>query len=402
MTLMTRFAPVRLAALYAFSAFSLSCTDSTGPAAPARIEISERSLVVGDGASDTLSAAVYDNKGKPIAASIEWRSSDASVAPVDSMGIVHGLQPGSAVIYARLRSARARVLTDSVLLRVERLPAEVQALGFNRFATVTPDESFPIFFKVLDHRKRPLDGAEVHFSIASGAGDLINTTTRTNSHGFAITQLRLGPTVPTATIEARAVGTAAVARFPYPAPTRGGLDKDSLVLWVGCPDALRLQVWNADGHEIYGQSARYTALDTSVVRLGEVSTTGTLRGAMSSVTGMKVGSTQVIARWIGPGHLMDTALVKVVEDRRLQFQVSSPGTISLGQSSWINVFPQIQCPTQTRSYAARVRFHSLDPQVAAVSETQWSSARITGLARGVGRIELSTEGVHDTVSIVVQ
>jgi hypothetical protein len=81
----------------------------------ARLEVSPTESIIDVGGSQQIAAFVYDLSGDPVTdASIEWSSSDESVATVDASGLATAVSAGNATITARLRG-----LTAHAVLTVE-------------------------------------------------------------------------------------------------------------------------------------------------------------------------------------------------------------------------------------------------------------------------------------------
>jgi hypothetical protein len=106
----------RLRAL-AVVAVALGCRDASGPGAPDRLEAAAgvAELVVGDTTTVRLTA-----DGAPLtdAAGARWRSSDTTVAVVDSTGLVTTRGIGTATIGATVRGAAASVVVTATHLRL--------------------------------------------------------------------------------------------------------------------------------------------------------------------------------------------------------------------------------------------------------------------------------------------
>lgn len=117
----------RLAAVCAVALVVGGCGDSTGPSLPpgsvVAVSPELRGLVPGD--TFSLSVAVLDGSGVELDEPVTWKSSDNTVATVDTAGRVTAIGPGSAIIEARVHQKSDSAIIDVDLVRYVALEAGV-------------------------------------------------------------------------------------------------------------------------------------------------------------------------------------------------------------------------------------------------------------------------------------
>src|SRR4051812_7018454 len=78
------------------------CEDAAAPPAPSTVALSADNLVVPYNSSATISGGVFTDDGVAISGPrLFWTSSNPGIAAVDQNGVVSGVWPGVATIYAR-------------------------------------------------------------------------------------------------------------------------------------------------------------------------------------------------------------------------------------------------------------------------------------------------------------
>lgn len=119
---------LRLGAFLLVAATAVACSDDDGvsqPVAVAKVEVSPltRTLAVGD--SVVLTAVAKDAAGTPLTRTIEWRSSDSTLARVDAQGKVTARRTGTATITAAAggKSGTAQItITAAAVARLDITP----------------------------------------------------------------------------------------------------------------------------------------------------------------------------------------------------------------------------------------------------------------------------------------
>jgi hypothetical protein len=391
------------AAAAAFVLLAAACGDGTGPAPrPTSLSLESRDVAVADGGADTLTAAVLDQRGRPIqGAAVRWSVGDTGVAKVDSAGVLTGNRPGTTFAFATFALQDGGSLRDSARVTVRTTPARIESLG--RGFVTAPGETYPFRFRVLDRRGQPLPGVEVKFAVARGSATLTRASAVTDTAGVVSVAARVGTESIDADISASVEGVATPAyyllRFPR---ATGGLEPDSLVLTPNCTRTLLLRVRDpATGETLTGQSAAYSVEDSTVVTLRDVIASGTFRGVLRDATGARVGTTRVVARWLS-GLLVDTAVVRVEAPvpTRLRFSFN-PGSVAVGAQTANVATVTDQCVVPQQD--AQVVYRSLDPDVVSVTAPTQPGALVglNGLKPGEGRVVAEAGALADTLRISV-
>lgn len=391
------------AAMAAAVLLSAACDDGTGPAPrPTTLALDSREVSVGDGAADTLTATVLDQRGRPVqGAAVRWSVGDTAVAKVDSAGVLTGNRPGTTFAFATLSLEGGTSLRDSARVTVRTTPAKVESLG--RGFMAPPGETFPFRFRVLDRRGQPLPGVEVKFAVARGSATLTRTSAVTDTAGVVSVAARVGTETIDADISASVDGVATPAyyllRFPRAA---GGLEPDSLVLTPNCTRTLLMRVRDpATGETLTGQTAAYSVEDSTVVTLRDVIASGTFRGVLRDATGARVGTTRVVARWLG-GILVDTAVVRVEAPvpTRLRFSFN-PESVAVGAQAGNRAIVTDQCAVPQEN--AQVVYRSLNPDIVSVTAPTQPGGLVglNGLKQGEGRVVAEAGALADTLRISV-
>ncbi|MDX1744977.1 MAG: putative Ig domain-containing protein, partial [Halobacteriales archaeon] len=99
--------PLRWIAPFAVLLLSLSCSSGDSGTEPpdtsgqiSRVTVSPSSFTVDIGATQALTANVFNGRNEQVSASVSWSSSDESIATVDGSGVVTGVAEGQATITA--------------------------------------------------------------------------------------------------------------------------------------------------------------------------------------------------------------------------------------------------------------------------------------------------------------
>lgn len=122
------FAPTRRSVLPLLAAFG-ALASAPWPARAQRIaevQVAPRFMRMRQDAVAQLSATAYDVNGMPLDVPFRWRSSNINVVTVDSLGNVHALAPGNALVMAWTEEAGRRRV-GQVTVQVLR---EAGAFGF--------------------------------------------------------------------------------------------------------------------------------------------------------------------------------------------------------------------------------------------------------------------------------
>jgi hypothetical protein len=391
------------AAMAAVVLLAAACGDGTGPAPrPTSLAVSSREVSLGDGAVDTLTATVLDQRGRPIeGAAVRWTVADTAVAKVDSAGVLTGSRPGTTFAFATLALEGGSTLRDSARVTVRTTPARVEVIGRG---FVTPaGETFPLQYRVLDRREQPLPGIEVRFAVVRGSATLTRTSAVSDSAGVVSVAARVGTESIDADVSAsvEGVATPAVLTLRFPRAT-GGLEPDALVLTPGCAATLLLRVRDpATGETLGGQTAAYSVEDSTVVILQEGTGSGTFRGVIRTAVGARVGTTRVVARWLS-GILVDTAVVRVEAPVPTTLVFGSDQALGVGGQTTTGATVHDQCGPAYQG-PAEVTYRSIDPEIVSVTAptSPGERATVVALRPGLGRVVAESGALRDTLRVSV-
>ena len=377
---------------------------------PASIRLSEPSLSLADGGSDTLTATVLDRSGKPLDRPVQWSSSDTAVVAVDTAGVLQARAPGTATVTASYERPGGTALAASAAVTVSPSAGAVESLSFPTLSLTGQPLESPLRFRVRDRQGKLLAGARVEFRLTRGSGTFAPDTALTDSLGIASTVLTLGPQPGEVVGEARAVGTERKAEFRLSAwRPRVVLRPDSMRVVMGLcvPDPDFVAYVYLDSEHGYSVELRkmltvaYAVEDSTLLELlpstANIGTSGLYRYATRLVKGRKPGTTRVIARYAGAA---DTAVVSVVP-----LSEATPGRVEAGEAVRrvvvgrqilvrAFVYERGGCPLLRE----QVTYTSTDPRIAQVD----TLGRVALREPGEARIVAAAGGLADTVSLVVR
>jgi hypothetical protein len=144
---------------------------------------------VAEGERGRATAQVVDARGHDIPGlSTRWRSADASVAAVDSLGNVAGVAPGKTSL-----SASYNGLIGQLPLEVFPVPASITVLaGDGQHAPAGHKVPQPVLVQVVSRGGRPIEGVPVRFILDEGAGHAEPATASSDAQGIVRTGWTLG------------------------------------------------------------------------------------------------------------------------------------------------------------------------------------------------------------------
>lgn len=156
----------------------------------AHIGVADTAIRVTETSSRILAARGLDARGYPIVgARIRWRTSDSSVAMVDTAGTVRGVGAGSAVISAQVDTFHA-----TIGVVVEPVPHQLIVVsGDSQSAPAGAPLTGNVTIRVESRRGRPLPGVPVRFTLRDG-GSLQVSNPSSDSAGIVRASWTLGST----------------------------------------------------------------------------------------------------------------------------------------------------------------------------------------------------------------
>jgi hypothetical protein len=190
----------------------LAACDGTEPRVPTSITISPSSLSFAAlGETQDVTATVLDQDGNALDEPVAWSSSNASVASIDSNGVVQAVAVGSATVIATAGSVQG-----SAPVSVAQLPASISLVsGDGQVAGEGVQLADPIVVLVADSRNNPAPGVSVTFTVTSGGGSVSPSTAATGANGQAQTTWTMGSLGPQTLTATASAGGASVS-LPSP------------------------------------------------------------------------------------------------------------------------------------------------------------------------------------------
>ena len=156
------------------------------------IQVAPPLLRMRPGAQVQVLATAYDRDGAPVDARIVWSSTNINVATVDSLGMVHAVAPGLAIITAstdsaatRRRYGRSTVFVSTTLSWVAGGPGKTMVPG----DTVPPPECDDVEFALRNPGRMCWDVRPTQ----RGSTILAAPASRSERVGPVVFQLRIGP-----------------------------------------------------------------------------------------------------------------------------------------------------------------------------------------------------------------
>lgn len=180
------------AAIAAVSLALIRCSNNSGPATPAAVEITPSTVTLGAvGSIQQLTATVKDANGGTISgATVTWTSNNTAIATVSSTGSVTAVASGTTQVDATVSGSSVK---GSVTVSVAQVPAQiVKSLGDNQTDTVGQQMPGSIVITVADSTGHPVGNVSVGFTVTMGGGSVTTASTTTSAIGQASTFWRLG------------------------------------------------------------------------------------------------------------------------------------------------------------------------------------------------------------------
>jgi uncharacterized protein YjdB len=251
------------AACTLLTALALGCENATEPHV-ASVLLSPSSISLYVGSTSKLTATPVDAGGNVLTGRrVAWETSSATVATVDSAGLVTAVAAGSATITATIdgASGMAAVTVHVSVASVTISPASLTLnVGSSSRLTATP----------RDAGGNALTGRSVAWQTSSA------TVATVDSAGL-VTAVAAGSATITATIEGKS-GSAAVT-VGSPAPVASvTVSPAALTLSVGAAVLLTATPLDSSGNELYG---RIVAWQSSAPAVAAVDTSGRVRALVT-------------------------------------------------------------------------------------------------------------------------
>jgi hypothetical protein len=306
---------------------------------PADLRVIGDSLFrVPEGERGKIAAAVIDTRGHEIAAlSAKWRSADASIAAVDSLGNAIGNAPGRTSLIATYENLVAQLPVE-----VYPVPASLTLMGGDgQRAPAGRRVSQPVMVQVVSRSGRPIEGVPVRFVLEPGSGQLEPAIDSSDAQGIARAMWTLGgapgrqslsvnaegvvsPTLVTAEAEPVAANTRiAVVSEQLQAPVGGSLPEPVAVRVTDSSGVALADVpvaWSAgDGGSIVANESRTDSLGEARARW----TLGPKSGAQRAY--VQIGNARAVPRFTveASGLAGAAAALSVVDSKKYEGAVGS-------------------------------------------------------------------------------
>jgi hypothetical protein len=157
---------------------------------PAALQLDGDSLFrVPEGERSRAVAHVVDARGHEIPGlGARWRSSDASIATIDSLGNATGVAAGRTTVTAAYNGMVAQLPVE-----VYPVPASLTLLGGDgQRAPVGRRLNQPVLVQVVSRSGRPIEGVSVRFTLEEGAGRMEPAVDSSDAQGIARSSWTLG------------------------------------------------------------------------------------------------------------------------------------------------------------------------------------------------------------------
>ncbi len=156
---------------------------------PAGVRLSDTLIRIPEGERVRPLAQVVDTRGGPIAGTmVSWRTSDAAVVAMDSLGQATGMSPGEATLTSAFGELQA-----GLRIQVVAVPASVTVVGGeDQRASAGRPLATPVTAQIVSRSGRPVPGVAVEFRIQSGEGSTTPPADTSDARGIVRTVWTLG------------------------------------------------------------------------------------------------------------------------------------------------------------------------------------------------------------------
>jgi uncharacterized protein YjdB len=345
--------------------------DPTTPTVVSEVTITRPSESVPAGGSVTLTAALRDASGRPVAGTVTWLSSDPGIATVTANGVVLGISPGQVTI-----TASAGGVSSTVILVIRATRAITSVTVTPSTASAVIGESITFAANIVQPNAAP--APRVRWSTSNAAVATVN-------QNGAVTGVSAGTAVISADVltdplsgytadSVRASGSITV-QPPVPAIT---------VLTVS-PTSAQLNATNTLQLGVSVQRANVNVQTTftygsSRESVATVSASGLVTGVDAGTATITVTAQAPAGLGVAATTLTQAATITVVKPGSITgLTVQPQGTISLFVGATQTLVPSVTQPAGAAT--AVVTYTSSLPGVASVS-----NGVVTGLSPGAANI----------------
>jgi uncharacterized protein YjdB len=365
-----------------FGGLSNVVAASTGGPPPApvvtTVSVSPPAAAIAVGANTTLAATVNDQNGNVMTGqTVNWSSSNASVAPVSSSGVVSGLAAGSATITAAV-SGKSGTASITVTAGPPPPPVPTTVSITPASASVATGSTVTLQATVNDQYGSPMSGQTIAWSSSDPAAATVN------SSGI-VTGVAVGSATITATSSGKS-GTAAITVTAVaPVVTTVTVAPASASVVAGSTVNLQATVRDQNGNVMAGQSITWS---TSTPAAATVNSSGV-------VTGVAAGSATITAT--SSGRSGTSAITVTAAPPVVTTVTVAPASASVLAGSTVNLQATVR-----DQYGAVMAGQSIIWSTGnAAAATVNSSGVVTGVAAGSATITATVSGKSGTAAITV-
>ena len=335
----------------------------------ASVQLEPRTLALVNGQTAELQAQPLDANGKPLVGRvILWFTNNASVATVNTSGVVTGQAPGSAIITATSEgiSATSTVTVTAPVPNVVVL-TPAQALVQERGTT-------QLTAQVLDNIGRVMPDAVVEYASSSTAVATVNAS-------GLVTGVAPGKATITGTSGGK-TGTAEVTVTPIPVVSVSVTPSNPSIT-IGRTINLTAQPLAENNQPLAGRTVDWSS---SAPNIATVSSSGV-------VTGLRVGSAVIFASIDGVlGHTNVTVVPVPVASVTV-----SPSTANVAIGATTQLTVTLKDASGTTLSGRVVAWSSSQTTIATVSPT----GLVVGVSGGTATITAMSEGKVGTATVTV-
>lgn len=334
-----------------------------------RIEISasSTSLIMGDQLQ--LTAQYFDVNNNLTAVDLDWRSSDVSVASIDSSGNVTALSFGTTTITASFNG----IVSNSIVLDV---------LNMNRIDLTVPD-TFLVIGQQLNATAQFFDQTGTQTS-ATFTWNSSNTNIATVDNSGVISGLTTGRTEITASADGITSNIVAIEIIDdTTVAVSVDISSPGTSITVGSTLQFSGDVKNINGTVLPNETIQWNSSNPSILNIDANGLAMGLGAGTSTITGTSAN-----------GKTSNSIVVNVLNLQRVELSVSDSIVVT-GQQLTASANYFDQTGTQT---SASFTWNSSNPSIATID----NSGTITGMGIGVTQITAVANGVtSNSISIEV-
>lgn len=276
-------------------------------------------------ATKQLSAQVVNSSGTTLSTSVTWNSSAQNVATVSNSGLVTAVGVGSTTI-----SAIAGSVSGSATMVVSQAPATIEKVsGDAQTATIGETLPEPLVVEVKDQGGSSIPGAELVWTVSSGGGTLVSSSSQADASGRGQATWQLGGVEGEQILFANSGNATeatftATAQLPVVASVTVTPTTDTITS-IGGTKQFTAKAFDADAAEIANVEFTWSSSDVSVADVD-------IEGI---VTAMAEGTAQITAS-AGGVSASATVVVKVPPAAPLSLNGTVPSVLVEGSSAVIN------------------------------------------------------------------